>query len=131
MTQHVTIFRSETEGQFRVDPDPVKVWKDDQTIMWGLGPGVAWGPEGPGIVFSETPGVEGYEPWPGTTGATIQLQSGPGLSRPFIVALANHVNNGVEVIKYKYTVNVVDTINGIQLSHEKPFDPDVDNHPEP
>jgi hypothetical protein len=133
MTQHIRILAPD-----KVEPHVAHVWRDDQTVMWGLAPGLAWPPDNPLPIRFLGPDGK-YVEWPGTTPAPIGPKPDVGPDQRYYVALGNFVNMSPEVIWYHYEIDVQDLATGevvhVKVRHRDDpdgwYDPDVGNEPQP
>jgi hypothetical protein len=133
MTQHVTIIATD-----RVDPYLAHVWRDDQTIMWGLAGNLAWPPDEP-YPIQFLPGDGQYAEWPGTP--PVPVGTPPPAGQPdqrYYMALCNDINNGTKSIFYHYKLIVTDLASGetkrVRVYDEVRkgwYDPDIGNSPVP
>lgn len=133
--QHIMVFPDGT-----VAPPTASVWRDDQTLMWILGPGLAWPKDviHPIVFLGAEP--PHYAAWPGSAPAPIGDPPNPGEpdTRSY-VALANKLNESDSVVMYHYEISQVQNIETnevfrVRVEHpERPewYDPDVGNQPYP
>jgi hypothetical protein len=126
-----------------VEPNPVPLKRDDQSIMWELGENLEWG-EDPPIVFlgpgGESPVGLAYSAWPtGGTNPSAIDNGAPLNRRPYFASANDPLPNGVDRM-YHYEMNVVMIHeDGSRTSHRVQVqwadlswhDPDVVNEPKP
>jgi|GEM_PF-1436666 len=117
MVQHVRIVPKPGDPtQPDADPHKVKLWRDDQTIKWGLSAGFCW-PNGVAqpIVFLGADPSKGYLPWPGSI--PVPIGPPPPAGEPdqrYYTATSDRVlDPGAppELYHYAYAVCPVDNPN--------------------
>jgi hypothetical protein len=130
-----------------VSPNPVPLRRDDQTIMWRLDPGLAWGTttEAP-VRFipggGSSPGGQPYNSWPTSATSPAPIDTGHAVDRRPYWASANNPMPSGQTDWYHYEVWVVPVdASGIaagaamrvqvQAEDGSWHDPDVVNEPKP
>jgi hypothetical protein len=152
MVQHVTIVpKPLNPGEPEAHPHTVVIWRDDQTIKWGLHPNYSWpnpvtGEEIVPIVFLPADPARGYLDWPGSAPVPIGTRPAPGTpdTRFYTASSDKILPPGAPPEKYHYAFAVCprDTPNCMLEIHpmlEAPrsqqrlgddglwYDPDVEN----
>jgi hypothetical protein len=111
MVQHVTINPSLPNEPEKPDAHPhtVMIWRDDQTIKWGLADGYSWpNPDGDEpqpvpIVFLPKDASRGYFDWPGSNPMPIGPRPPKGTAdRRFYTASADTLLDPNEPFTEKY-----------------------------
>ncbi len=124
-----------------VEPNPVTLTRNDQTIMWQLGEGLKWGSIAP-IQFlpggGMSPGEVPYSNWPRAAVQPAPIDTGvASAERPFWTS-ANQPQPRDQQEWYRYEILVEHVIDGharisrvhVQRDGEW-YDPDVLNDPQP
>ena len=138
MTQHIMVVRG-LDGKPVASPALAGVWRDDQTVMWGVTDGFTWADDQVGGPIQFFQNRAGYANWPGSAPAPVgTLPPGEPDTR-YWISLCNYLNEGLQDIRYGYDMWVYDSqsnggkIHVGAIHHEQPelVDPVIDNHPEP
>lgn len=136
MTQHIMVERIDRWGKVVVTPELSAVWRDDQTILWMLAPGLMWpkvSAEFPGpIYFPDTSG------WPGSQPAPVgppPLNENEPDTRHYVAECGKIMaNDEWELYTYQITAQQI-PVDAQQIGSEVPqivwTDPDVENRPLP
>lgn len=114
MVQHVTfVLKPDTTDEPTSHPVKADIWRDDQTIMWGLAEGFSWPNPSEGdpivpIVFLPADPERGYLAWPGSVPAPIGPRPDPGTpDRRFYTASGGTIlDHGDPTEKYHYSFAV-------------------------
>jgi hypothetical protein len=125
MTQHITVERVDRWGKVVVTPELSAVWRDDQTILWILAPGLMWPkvpPPHPGPIYFDDIN------WPGSQPTPVGPLPANGIDTRHYVAECGKIlpDDQYELYSYKITAQ--------QIGNEGPViwtDPDVENRPLP
>lgn len=126
-----------------VQPNPIPLRRDDQTIMWELAPGLEWAHNPPIVMLAgggTAPNGQPFSDWPssGTLPSPI-LNGNPPVTVPFW-ASANQPMPNNETQWYHYAMDVVTIaedgtrqVHRVQVQHADGewHDPDVENQPKP
>ncbi len=153
MVQHITIIPKEgNPTQPDANPYKVLLWRDDQTIKWGLAANWCW-PEGLAdpIRFLPADPSRGYLDWPGSKPVPIGPPPAPGTpDRRYYTASSDKVldpSAPPELYHYMYAVCPVENPNcPLELQenareaprsqqwkdrHGRWHDPEAENQPQP
>jgi hypothetical protein len=117
MVQHVRIIPKPLNPDTpEALPFKIVVWRDDQTIKWGLSGGYTW-PAGVAqpIIFLPADPARGYKDWPGSVPAPIGPPPAPGEpDRRYYVASSDKIiptNEPPEIYHYAFAVCPLDNPN--------------------
>ncbi|HEX7151849.1 MAG TPA: hypothetical protein VF618_10205 [Thermoanaerobaculia bacterium] len=130
--QHVLI-RLDKSGTITVDPHEGSIWRDDQWIMWILGPGLHWDPP------ADQMAVQFGDDWPGTRPSAQTPLTDPVEDRRAYVAYGQTPLNGSDPEQsYSYILWVAKDTDGVRtrvqatsLTTSEPIDPEIVNRPLP
>lgn len=118
-----------------VHPNPVRLKRDDQTIMWQLEEGVRWADSATPVEF--LPGSGSYANWPGSSPQPID--TGAAANRRPYWASANKPMPDTQSESYHYRIDLESATGDnagqkIRVGVTRDgvwYDPDVHNDPEP
>ena len=155
MVQHITIVPKPLKpDEPTAHPELVVIWRDDQTIKWGLHPSYSWPNPGTGeeiipIQFLPADPSRGYLDWPGSAPSPIGPRPEPGTpdTRFYTASSDRILDLGGPLEKYHYAFAVCPRDNPncmleIHPALEAPrsqqrlvegvwYDPDVENQNQP